>query len=60
MPHDGRRRKTNRPTSLLDAPADIDIVTGNTENGIESTDFLQEGFAECHVATRNMLSDGIS
>ena len=41
VPDHRGRAESNRPAALLDAPANIDIVTGGAELRIESSDGLQ-------------------
>jgi hypothetical protein len=55
MPHQGRGTEADRPSLFLDAPADINIVTGYTELWIESINLFQSLSPEGHVASRNVL-----
>src|SRR4051812_13442656 len=40
---------------LLQAPANVHIISGLAENRIEASDFLQSPFIKGHVAPRDML-----
>jgi hypothetical protein len=55
MPHQGRGTEADRPSLFLDAPADINIVTGYPELWIESINLFQSLSPEGHVASRNVL-----
>jgi hypothetical protein len=55
MPDHGRRTEAQRETSLLQPPANIDVIAGGAKCGIKAADFLQGGFAKSHIATRNVL-----
>src|SRR5207253_1687668 len=41
--------------AVLEAPADIDVVAGNSEARVEAADGLERGFSECHVAAGDVL-----
>src|SRR5438309_7516018 len=55
MPDHGSRTEAQFPAALLQTPADIDIVTGNTEKGIKATDGLKARFTKGHIAAWNMF-----
>src|SRR5215475_6535178 len=38
MPYDRRRRETDGPATLLQPPADVDVIPGNAKTGIEASD----------------------
>src|SRR5919199_6177963 len=55
MPDHGGGAEPERPATLLQAPADVDIVAGDAVAGIKPSDRLQRLLAEGHIAARNML-----
>ena len=55
VPDHGGRVEPQCPALFLQAPADIDVVAGNAEPRIESTDRRKRRLAKCHVAARNVL-----
>ena len=55
MPHHGRGAKPNGPALLLQAPADIHIITSRTKLGIKPRNGLQGCFAKRHITSRDML-----
>src|SRR5579862_8253362 len=60
VPHHGSRTKSELPTPLLEAPTDIHIISCNTEPFVETSYLQQRGFAESHVASRNVFCFAIS
>src|SRR5215467_14712793 len=59
MPHDRRWRETDGPATLLQPPADVDVIPGNAKTGIEASD-LQELVASIgHVAAGDVLGDAV-
>ena len=55
MPDHGRGAETDRPTPLPNSPADIHVISGDSELGIESADRLERRFTKSHVAAGNVL-----
>jgi hypothetical protein len=55
MPNHGRRAKSENQSSLLQPPADVNVITCYSKLGIESTDRLKRSFTERHITARNML-----
>src|SRR5206468_7591876 len=55
MEDHGGRTETQSPSSVLDAPANIDVVSSNAELGIETADRLQPVPPKSHVASRDVL-----
>ena len=59
VPHHRPGTEAEGPPSFLQSPADIHIVAGFAEDGIETADFIQRPFIEGHVATGDMLGFAI-
>src|ERR1700759_3413999 len=55
MPHKGAWTEPDFVTSLLKAPADIHVISGAAENGIESAEFGQNPFVDGEVAPGDMF-----
>jgi hypothetical protein len=55
VPDHGGRAVAQRPARLPQPPAHVDVVASGAKLWIESTDRLQVGLTERHVAARNML-----
>jgi hypothetical protein len=52
--------KAEAPASLLQAPANINVVAGDAENRVEASDRFQTGPAKRHVAPGQMLGNSVS
>src|SRR5436305_531 len=59
MPHDRGRTKRDYPSSLLNSPAKIDVITGLAIFGIEPAYSFEGPTVKRHVTTGNMLGDCI-
>src|SRR5437867_3146450 len=59
MPHLCRRRKPDDPPSFLQSPTEIDIITRNPESLIKTADRFQTRTPHCHVASGNVLCNGV-
>src|SRR5260370_35331552 len=55
MPDRSSRAETQRPATLLQAPAHIDIITSNPELGIEAAYRLQARGTKSHVTAWNVF-----
>src|SRR5438128_12419095 len=55
MPDHSRRMESQCPALLLQPPAHIDVVTGNTKLRIKPPYGLEGGLPKRHVAARNVL-----
>ena len=55
MPYDRRRAEADPVAQIEKAPADVYVVGGLGEDGVEPADFLERPLAEGHVATRDVL-----
>src|SRR5688500_15990626 len=55
MPNHRRRIEADRPSGMLQAPADVDVVTGRTEFRVPTADISKRIGPKCAVATRNMF-----
>src|SRR5215469_11405115 len=59
MPYDRRWRETYGPATLLQSPAEVDVIPCNAKTGIEASD-LQELVASIgHVAAGDVLGDAV-
>src|SRR5207248_9994800 len=47
--------ESKRPAPLLEAPTHVHVVAGGAELRVEPSDRLEAGFAERHVAARNVF-----
>src|SRR5215203_4335854 len=59
MPDDRGRTERDYPSSLLNSPAEIDVVASLAILGIEPTYSFEGPTVKRHVTTRNMLGDCI-
>src|SRR5438270_6931867 len=59
VPHDRGRTEGNDPSSLLNSPAKIDVITCFAVFGVKAAHALKRPPIKRHVATRNMLGDHI-
>src|SRR6266550_965986 len=59
MPHNGRRRKTDGPATLLQSPTNIDIISRDAKPWVEASDLEQPFTSIGHVAARDMLGHAI-
>ena len=55
MPDRSSRAETQRPATLLQAPAHIDIITSNPELGIEAAYRLKTRGTKSHVTAWNVF-----
>ncbi len=55
MPDEGRGTIAKREARVEHPPANIDVVTGGGELGIEAINLREGGFAEEHIAAGQML-----
>src|SRR6266568_7024605 len=55
VPDESRGAEADLIASLLQAPAEIDVVSGPAEDGIEAADFSQSPFVEGHIAAGDVL-----
>jgi hypothetical protein len=60
MPGHRARVKPERPAALLQAPAEIDVITRNAERRIETANCFQAVAAKGHVATGQMFGNAVS
>src|SRR5262249_6153039 len=59
VPDKSPRVKANRAACLLHAPAQINVVARDPENGITAANLLQDVVPERHVAARNMFCHAV-
>src|SRR4051812_42934920 len=59
MPDEAAGTETDFVTLLLEAPADVHVVAGFAENGIEAGDVFEGPFVEGHVAAGNVFGETI-
>ena len=57
VPHDGSRTESDDPSSLLDSPAKIDVVSGLAIFGIEAARAFERPPVKSHITTGNVLGD---
>ena len=55
VPNDGGRAEAERQPSLAQPPADVHVVAGRVESGVEAADLLQRLPAKGHVAAGDVL-----
>src|SRR5207245_11635177 len=59
VPDDRGRRVPDETSAVPEPPAHIDIVAGGSEDPVESTDRLERVLTERHVASGDVLRDGV-
>jgi hypothetical protein len=59
MPDEARGREAQGVALLLETPADIDVVAGFAENGIETANLLKRPFVESHVAAGDVFGHAV-
>src|SRR6516225_9456706 len=60
MPHDCSWTECDNPSSLLDSPAKIDVISGLAILRMEATRAFKRPAVKSHVTAGNMLGNGIS
>src|ERR1051325_7794039 len=55
MPNNGGRTESQRPAFLLQAPADINVITRHPELRIKAANRLQRRHTKSHIASWNMF-----
>src|ERR1700741_4570481 len=60
VPYDGSRTESNDPSSLLDSPAKIDVISGLSILGIEAARAFKCPPVKSHVTAGNVLGDCVS
>src|SRR5690348_429067 len=55
MPDKCGRAETNFMPGLLQAPAEVHVISCLHKDGIESSNLFQDGFIKGHVAARDVL-----
>src|SRR6266581_3327033 len=60
VPDDSRGAESQRPLTLLQPPAHVDVVAGHAKLRIEPANRLEGLLAECHVAARDVFSLAIA
>ena len=59
VPDRRRRTEPNRPASLLNPPAYVDVISGDAKLRIEAVQLLETFFAKGHVAPRDVFGNVI-
>src|SRR5438552_4393235 len=59
MPDNRRWTEGNDPSSLLDSPAESDVITGLVIFGVEAAYVFKSPSVKCHITTGDMLRDSI-
>ena len=55
VPDDSRGTETQSPAAILDAPADVHVVSGHAELSVKPADRLKPCLSKGHIATRDVL-----
>ena len=55
VPDEGRSGEAEGETGLAESPAEVDIVPGGVEDGVEPVDFLKSGFFDGEMTTGEVL-----
>ena len=59
MPHDGCGAEPDSPAGVLNSPAEVDVVPGDTKPSVESPQGGQDFVTEGHVAARDVLGSAV-
>ena len=59
MPDEGPGIKAELHSGVLQPPAEVDVIAGGVEAGVEAAEFLERTFAHHQIAARQMFGGGV-